>query len=86
VIQPQRKVIGGLRMLKNKDVAQSISVLMIEFSSRINGSISMVKDQCSEAEFNEYRRAAGRVMGEMLLGIMNPIYKEHPDLKPPGLE
>jgi len=26
------------------------------------------------------------VMGEMLLEVMNPLYREHPDLKPAGLD
>jgi hypothetical protein len=72
-------------MIKNKDVAEKISLLMLDVGSRIDESISMVKEQCSDIEFDMYRKAAGKVMGEMLISIMNPIYKEHPDLKPKGL-
>lgn len=69
-------------MIKNKDVAETISLLMLDIGSRIDESISLVKEHCSDTEFDMYRKAAGKVMGEMLISIMNPIYKEHPDLKP----
>ena len=38
---------------------------MIEFSGRLDGSIATVRDQCSPEEFVAYRRAVGRIMGEM---------------------
>lgn len=33
-----------------------------------------------------YRLAVAKVLGEMLLEVMNPLYAEHPDLKCAGLE
>lgn len=72
-------------MIKNKDVAQKISLLMLEYGSRINESIAHVKEHCSEEEFKVYRKAAGIIMGEMLINVMNPLYREHPDLKPKEL-
>lgn len=72
-------------MIKNKEVAEKISLLMLEFGSRIDESLVVVRQQCGDDEFNNYRKAVGKVMGEMLIGIMNPIYKEHPDLKPKEL-
>jgi hypothetical protein len=32
-----------------------------------------------------YRRAVGKIMGEVLLEVLNPLYAKHPTLKPPGL-
>jgi len=34
----------------------------------------------------QLRLAAAKVMGEMLLEVMNPLYREHPELKPEGLD
>jgi hypothetical protein len=42
-------------------------------------------DNCDEATFHHYRRIAGKLMGEILIEILNPIYAAHPDLTPPGL-
>jgi hypothetical protein len=46
----------------------------------------MVMEQCSKEEYQAYRRAVGKVMGAMLTEIMDPIYREHPDLKPKELK
>ena len=72
-------------MIKNKRVAEQICKLMLETGARIDDSIEQVKNQCSEKEFQSYRKAAGKVMGEILLEILNPVFKEHPELKPKEL-
>jgi hypothetical protein len=86
-IYPQRpKPEGWKTMIRDALIAQQISDLMIEFQSRLNSSIVTVKEKCSSEEFIAYRRAVGKTMGEMLLEVMNPLYVEHPSLKPSGLE
>ncbi len=72
-------------MIKNKDAAKQVSELMIEYSARLNDSIIMVKERCSEAEFEEYRKAIAYIMGDMLIRVMNPLYVTNPELKPDGL-
>lgn len=69
-----------------KEVATEIVDLMVEFGDRLNQSVALVKDNCSEDELDSYRRAVGKIMGGMLLDVMNPIFDEHPDLKPDQLE
>lgn len=73
-------------MIKNLEVARQISNLMVDISRRLNSSILDVERECSSEEFKAYRRAVGSILGEILLEVMNPVYKEHPSLKPPGLE
>ena len=73
-------------MIKNKEIAIKISELMLDYGGRIDKTIALVKKNCSEEDFERYRKAAGKVLGEMLLEIMNPIYEEHPDLRPKGLK
>jgi hypothetical protein len=72
-------------MIKNQDVAKQISDLMVELSQRINDSIILVQEKCSEEEFVTYRRAAAQVLGGIYLDIMTPVYLLHPSLKPEGL-
>jgi hypothetical protein len=69
-----------------KEVATEIIDLMIEFGDRLNQSVALVKDNCSEDELVSYRSVVGKLMGSMLLDIMNPIFDKHPDLKPDKLE
>lgn len=68
-----------------KTVAASISDLMIKHGAELNESLQMVQMQCDEATFNKYRLAVANLMTSMLVDVMNPIYAEHPDLKPPEL-
>ena len=73
-------------MIKDKDIAREINELMLEYSKKIDTTIAQVQSSCSNEEFEKYRKASGVVLGNILLEIMNPIYKEHPDLKPKELE
>ncbi|GAB3787876.1 hypothetical protein [Dyella agri] len=72
-------------MIGNDDVAKAVSGLMIEYSEKLNDSIVLVMENCPEDEFKRYRLAAAKVLGEMLLEVMNPLYARHPELKPAGL-
>ena len=49
-------------------------------------SILTVQKKCSLEEFKAYRLATAKVLGEILLEVLNPLYDEHPDLKPAGLD
>jgi len=73
-------------MIRNTEIAQQISELMIEVSGRLDSSIITVKARCSSEEFEAYKRAVGRILGEVLLGVLNPLYAEHPSLKPPQMD
>lgn len=70
----------------NKQIASEIVELMVEFGGRLNQSVILVQDSCPEDQLVCYRRAVGKLMGSMLLDIMNPIFDEYPELKPEQLE
>ena len=73
-------------MIKNRELAKEISDLMLDFSKRIDEEISRVQSQCPNEEFEIFRSAAGKLLGDILLEILNPLYKEHPELKPKELD
>lgn len=73
-------------MIKNQEVAKQISELMLECGRRIDASIAMVQEQCDAEDFQRYRRAAGRVLGALYLDVMQPVYVQHPGIKPEGLD
>lgn len=64
------------------DVAEQIVSIMQRVTREMDESISLVQQQCTDEEFIEYRRAAGRVMGYLFTDIVRPIFHEHPDLVP----
>lgn len=68
-----------------KRYASEISDLMLEFSGRLNCSLRVIMEECPAQDFSDYRNAVGKIMEIMLLDVMNPIYKQHPDLKPDKL-
>lgn len=72
-------------MIEDEQVAKQISDLMLEYGARLDASVLLVKNTCSEGELKTYRRAVGEIMGNMLTEVMNPLYQRHPTLKPKGL-
>lgn len=73
-------------MIDNISVAKQISDLMLDCGGKLDKSVALVGDKCSSEELQLYRRAVGRIMGEILLEVLNPLYKMHPSLRPPELK
>ena len=69
-------------MIKNEVIAKQISELMLEIGDRLDRSVAVVHENCSLEEFSVYRRIVGTLMDEILLSVLNPLYGEHPSLKP----
>jgi hypothetical protein len=72
-------------MIRDRTVASQVNKLMLEYGAKLDASLLTVKDRCSTEEFDAYRNVVGRILGEML-EVMNPIYAQHPDLKPRQLK
>lgn len=73
-------------MIEDETNARKISELMLEYGARLDASVEAMQSALPPDEFRAYRHAIGRLMAEMLLEIMNPIYQRHPSLKPPELK
>ncbi len=73
-------------MFEDKEVAHAVSDLMLEIGEKLDASVAQVQQRCSAAEFERYREVVGRVMGDLLLEVMNPLYLKHPEFKPEGLD
>ena len=71
--------------IDNKETARQLSDLMLELGAKLDASVALVRDTCDEAALAAYRRITGELMGTMLLDVMNPIYADHPELKPDAL-
>jgi len=65
--------------------AKAISELMVSMGERLNESVRLVQATEDDCEFKRYRDSVSKLMTVMLLEIMNPLYAEHPELKPPEL-
>jgi hypothetical protein len=72
-------------MIANRDIAKQIVDLMLETGARIDESVALVQARGTVDDLENYRHAAGAVMGEILIEVLNPLFKRHPDLAPPQL-
>jgi hypothetical protein len=73
-------------MVEDEQIAKQISDLMVEFGGRLDRSIALVQENCSEQEFETYRTAVSKILVAMLFEVMNPLYQRHFGLKPAGLK
>jgi hypothetical protein len=73
-------------MIKDAVIAQQVSDLMLEFQGRLDDWVIAVQEQWSPEEFKAYGPAVAKIMAEMLLEVMNPLYAQDPSIKPPELE
>jgi hypothetical protein len=70
----------------DKQTAAQIRELLLECAGKVDESIGLMQKSSSQDEFQEYRRAAGRIMGAIYFEVLEPIYREHPDLQPEGMK
>jgi hypothetical protein len=72
-------------MISDRATATKVEKMMRGVAAEIDESISVVLDGGSTSEFKSYRLTAGKLMGDIFLEILAPIYARHPDLTPPEL-
>ncbi len=73
-------------MISDPDAARRVSARMLKIGAKLDASIADVQASCPLPEFERYRREVGQIMGRMLLDIMNPLYDQHPEIKPKELK
>ena len=72
--------------MKNKTLSEDISRRLLEVSRQLNESVAVAQGLCSDEEFNEFRLQIGMLMAGLYADILRPLWREHPDLKPPEME
>jgi hypothetical protein len=59
----------------------------MQFAPRINASIrDLMMTGPSGPQLNEYRRAAGRVLGYLYTDLLRPIFEQYPELEPESMK
>lgn len=72
-------------MITDKQAARQVSEKFLAAGKLLDEACAAVQAHCPADEWERFRRVAGGILGDMLLNVMNPLYREHPDLKPDGL-
>ena len=70
-------------MIKDAEVAGRISELLTNTFNALGESIISVNDRCSPEEPQAYRQKVGDIFYIITFGLLEPLYEEHPELKPP---
>jgi hypothetical protein len=68
--------------MMEKGAATKLNEVLVECYFKLHGSIEIVKEHCDDDERKAYCRAVGKVLGYLLLDVLEPMYSEHPDLRP----
>jgi hypothetical protein len=69
-------------MISNADTAKKISELMLEFFQRLDESVEMVRGTSPPEETATYNKSIGRVVGPIVMNVLQPLYEKNPSLKP----
>lgn len=73
-------------MVENPDIAKKVSDLILEVNNRLEETVRLVRNSSSGSQSKNFDAAIGRVICMIFDLILDPLYLEHPALKPPGLE
>ena len=69
-------------MIKEENVAVKVDKALHEAYRLLEESIRNVNENCSATESEDYRHRVGKVFYAMIFDLWEPLYKEHPNLKP----
>ena len=70
----------------NRSDAEKVNKLVSEMFDRTNQILLVVNNSYDVELRKNARLAIGKVIAELDLEILEPIYKQFPDLRPPELE
>jgi hypothetical protein len=69
-------------MISDTKIAREISQLMLNMCAQVDESLARVREQCPADEVRAYQTATGRIVGAILMDVLEPLYIRHPELKP----
>jgi hypothetical protein len=65
-----------------RHVAEQALAALYDASLKMNTTLYMIQQECTEEEFLKFRRGTGHAMGYLYTEVIMPILQEHPDLEP----
>jgi hypothetical protein len=68
------------------ETAARVHTLVLATSRSLNEALSALQGEVDDEDFNEYRRATGRILDALMEEFLKPIYREHRQLIPPELQ
>jgi len=69
-----------------RELASALLICGQAYSAHLDLLLGRAEKDCTPEEFANLKQAIGAVMGETYFSIMQPIFREYPDLTPEGLK
>ena len=66
-----------------QELAADLSARLLSVQKELNDCLELIQKNCDEKEFTKYRHAFAEAMATIFVEILDEIYKQHSDLKPP---
>lgn len=66
----------------NRELAEKVVNLALKVSGALDESVRWIDATCPQDEALRFKRAVEAVVGQLVLGVLNPIFQDHPDLAP----
>jgi hypothetical protein len=71
-------------MISDQIISRQVSDLMLDVFQRIDESLALVRRTCPPEEAAAYQKATGRIVGPIVMDVLEPLYRQHPELSPPN--
>jgi len=68
----------------NDDAAKKFSSEMSSIMRQIEESTESLRHSCGQEEFEFLRGQLGKVAATLIDEVLNPLFTEYPEVKPPG--
>jgi hypothetical protein len=69
-------------MIENREAATTLFNAAYDAYNTVFSALEQITPQLSSAELAEAKKAVGRIMGEILAQLTEPILDQHPELTP----
>lgn len=69
-------------MIEKENIAADVNQSLQSVYRLLENSIRHVNEHCSATESEDYRQRIGKLFYFMIFDLWEPLYKQHPSLKP----
>ena len=70
----------------NKDIAEKTALAMQMASCIVDNHLRSLQDVLDKDEFSDYAQKSGKIMGEIYVEVLRPLWEEYPELLPKQME
>ncbi|MBK8257178.1 MAG: hypothetical protein IPK82_31460 [Polyangiaceae bacterium] len=68
--------------MMERETALKVNPMLVDCYFKLHETIDIVRQNSNEEEFQAYCAAVGKVLGYLLLDVLEPIYAQNSDLRP----